>query len=61
MKYQVCWDIELDADDPLSAAIQALEIHRDPDSTATVFLVIGEDGVGEQVEADQLRRMWPED
>jgi hypothetical protein len=33
------WDIDLDADSPEEAAKQALEIQRDPESTATYFTV----------------------
>ena len=40
--YLVQWEIELDADSPLDAALRALVIHRDPESVATVFLVNGE-------------------
>lgn len=37
--YRVIWEIEVDADSFLNAAQQALEIQRDPDSTALVFMV----------------------
>lgn len=37
--YTVTWSIDIDADSPLEAAHQALTIHRDPESTATVFTV----------------------
>jgi hypothetical protein len=36
-EYHVVWEIELSPSSPRDAARQALEIHRDPDSTATVF------------------------
>jgi hypothetical protein len=36
-EYRVVWEIELYATSPRNAARQALEIHRDPESTATVF------------------------
>lgn len=39
--YRVLWEIELEAETPLAAAQEALEIHRDPDSIALVFRVIG--------------------
>jgi hypothetical protein len=42
--YTVQWLIELDADSPREAAIKALEIQRDPNSTATHFTVIDEEG-----------------
>jgi len=37
--YRVTWVIDLEADSPEEAARKALEIQRDPDSTATVFEV----------------------
>ena len=38
-RYLVSWEIDIDADTPEDAAKQALEIHRDPESTAEVFKV----------------------
>lgn len=38
--YEVVWRIDISAKSPLDAARQALEIHRDPFSTATFFEVI---------------------
>ncbi len=37
--YRVEWSIEIDADTPREAAEMALDIQRDPFSTATVFEV----------------------
>ena len=37
--YRVTWGIDLDANNPQHAARHALEIQRDPFSTATVFAV----------------------
>ncbi len=37
--YHVTWEIEIDADTPRDAAERALEIHRNPQSIATVFTV----------------------
>lgn len=37
--YHVMWEIDIEADDAGAAAQQALEIQRDPNSTATVFEV----------------------
>lgn len=37
--YRVTWEIDLEADSAEDAAIQALGIQRDPDSTATCFAV----------------------
>lgn len=42
--YAITWDIEIDADSPREAALKALEIQRDPNSTATVFSVYTEGG-----------------
>lgn len=42
--YLVTWQIELEAESPEDAARQALAIHRDPDSAATVFDVQSEAG-----------------
>jgi len=36
-EYTVTWTIELHADSPKDAAIEAMRILRDPHSTATVF------------------------
>lgn len=37
MMYRVIWEIDIDADSPTEAAEKALEIQRDPNSSATVF------------------------
>lgn len=39
-KYRVYWAIDVDAEDALAAARQALQYQRDPQSTATVFEVL---------------------
>jgi len=39
-KYLVIWVIDIEADNPTEAAKQALEIHRDSESIATVFNVV---------------------
>jgi len=38
-KYYVEWTIDIEADSPREAAEKALAIHRNPESTATVFSV----------------------
>lgn len=38
------WTIDLDSDDATDAAVQALEIMRDPASVATVFRIYEPDG-----------------
>jgi len=37
MEYTVRWEIQLDAGSPEEAAFKALEVQRDPNSTANVF------------------------
>jgi hypothetical protein len=37
--YVVTWTIDIEADDPVSAAQEALNIQRDRNSSATVFVV----------------------
>jgi hypothetical protein len=39
MLYRVEWNIDIEADTPEDAAKQAIEIHRDHESTATIFQV----------------------
>jgi hypothetical protein len=38
--YLVTWAIDIEADDPIEAAAMALAVHRDPESTATHFVVL---------------------
>lgn len=40
MEYTVIWEIDIEAESPEQAAEKALEIQRDPSSTATVFDVV---------------------
>lgn len=37
MTYRVIWMIDVDAKSPQDAALEALKIQRDPESTATSF------------------------
>jgi hypothetical protein len=37
--FRVVWEIDIEADSAAGAAMEALEIQRDPDSTATFFKV----------------------
>jgi len=46
MRFLVAWEIDIDADSPESAARRALEIQRDPESTAVVFDVMPIDEAG---------------
>ena len=41
---RVQWEIDIDADSPREAAEKALAIQRNPESIATVFTVVGDDG-----------------
>ena len=40
MNYRVTWEIDIEADSAHEAAETALEIQRQPDSTATVFTIV---------------------
>jgi len=51
--YRVTWEIDLQADTPLEAAQQALAIHRDPSSMATVFEVRDENGHSATVDLEE--------
>ena len=42
--YSVNWKIDIEAESPVEAAKQALEIQRDPATLATVFEIYDEDG-----------------
>lgn len=37
MMYKIMWEVDIDAETPREAALQALVMQRDPTSTATVF------------------------
>jgi len=50
-EYRVVWAIDIQAESHEDAARKALEIHRDPDSTATVFDVT-ESSVGGAIGED---------
>ena len=52
MEYTVNWKIELDAESFEDAAKKALEIQRDPDSTATHFEVCDEHGRQQEVDLE---------
>ncbi|RPH88513.1 MAG: hypothetical protein EHM66_00460 [Deltaproteobacteria bacterium] len=42
--YKVTWEIDIDAETPKAAAIDALRIQRDSSSSATVFTVYSQKG-----------------
>lgn len=52
--YKVNWSIDIDADSPKEAASMALEIMRDPDSTATVFDVSEPEGASITVDLEPV-------
>lgn len=55
----VKWRIDIEAETAEEAARLALDMMRDPDSTATVFLVTGDDNETISVDADPLAaRRW---
>jgi hypothetical protein len=56
--YRVTWEIDVDASSPRDAAEQALAIHRDPFSTATVFTV---KTAGRRSEMIDLEVAWGEE
>ena len=54
MEYKVIRTIELEAECFEDAARLALEIQRDPDSLATHFIVMNEEGEHREVWVDKL-------
>ena len=52
--YYVTWSIELDATSPEVAAEMALDIQRDSESIATVFVVYDENG--DETRVDPLEK-----
>lgn len=49
-EYRVIWSIELEAEDEEDAATRALEIMLAPDSDATLFEVVDEQGQVSEVD-----------
>ena len=58
-EYHVVWEIDVDATSYRQAAKKALEIQRDPNSTATVFDVYRTDTGGEEDALKLLARCGP--
>ena len=58
MNYLVTWNIDIEADSPKKAAEDALRIHRDPDSIATVFKVCDEKGESWDVDLSNTDLHW---
>ena len=52
-EYRVVWEIDIESNTPLQAACRALQIQRNPESTATQFYV-QERGSNERVSIDFL-------
>ena len=52
-QYLVTWEIDIEADSDEEAAAKALEIQRDPESTATFFRVTHRNS-GEETAVDVL-------
>jgi hypothetical protein len=50
--YVVEWSMEFEAETSEDAARQALAVHRNPESIATVFDVLEADGSGEAIRVD---------
>ncbi len=50
--YLVIWEINIEADTPEDAAKEALRIQRNPESIATVFRVIADNGQGSEKTVD---------
>jgi hypothetical protein len=53
--YSVNWKIDIEAESPVEAAKQALEIQRDPATLATVFEIYDEDGNHTSVDLLEIR------
>jgi hypothetical protein len=52
MKYLVQWEIDVDADNPYDAAVQAFNLMQDEDTTASFFTV--KDEHGHKIEVDLM-------
>lgn len=59
--YLVKWEISIDADSYEEAAREALLIHRDPNSEATVFIVRKEDSAEQRKTIDLKKTVEPEE
>ena len=53
--YHVKWEMEIEASDPVEAAIKALEIHRDPNSVATHFTVTSVEGMVHEIDVAEKK------
>ncbi len=60
-EYHVTWEIDVDAENEEDAARQALEMQRDPESSATVFDVYAyPDGKVKMIDVDAPPRHKPD-
>lgn len=50
-EYRVIWEIDLEAESPVEAAKLAQAIHRDPNSTASIFSVVDQSGKRFEIDA----------
>lgn len=60
MEYLVTWEMEIEADSPEDAARKALEVHRRPDSIATVFKVYDDKGIDHIIDLTALDELETE-
>jgi hypothetical protein len=54
VEYEVTWTVNVTAGSAIDAARQALEMQRDPASTATVFTVLAETGYDEVIDLETI-------
>lgn len=59
MMYRIVWEMDIEADNPVTAAQGAWEAMRAPDSTANVFQVRAIGGGSESVEVDLSDTYYP--
>lgn len=63
MRYSIIWSIDIEAETPRDAAEEALKIQRDPESTATCFEVMDDEGTVINIDLlkdpeKALRELW---
>ena len=56
---RVKWEIDVDEDTPEAAAVVALAMQRDPESTATVFDITSGDGKTVRVDLRRIQNLLP--
>lgn len=55
-KFNVKWEIDIEAESSIDAAWQALDIQQDPDSIAIVFVVKDSTGKREIIDLEEHKR-----